>query len=72
MTPNSDWWDRAKLPPRSQPIEVRKRERLYTLHRDAHEITLEKATGVCRRGVNPLCQRGVATHARVQVTRATT
>lgn len=42
MMPNSDWWDRAKQPPRSQPIEVRKRELLCTLHRDAHEITLEK------------------------------
>jgi hypothetical protein len=42
VTPNSDWWDRAKLAPRPQPIEIRTRERLYTLHRDAHEITLEK------------------------------
>jgi hypothetical protein len=25
VTPNSDWWDRAKLPPRSQPIEIRTR-----------------------------------------------
>jgi hypothetical protein len=32
----------AKLPPRPQPIEIRKRERLYELHKDAHEITLEK------------------------------
>ena len=39
---NSDWWDRAKLPPRPQPIEIRTRERLYELHKDAHEITLEK------------------------------
>jgi hypothetical protein len=28
---NSDWWDRAKLPPRPQPIEMRTRERLCTL-----------------------------------------
>jgi hypothetical protein len=34
--------DRAKLPPRPQPIEIRTRERLYELHKDAHEITLEK------------------------------
>jgi hypothetical protein len=39
---NSDWWDRAKLPPRPPLIEIRKRERLYELHKDAHEITLEK------------------------------
>jgi hypothetical protein len=39
---SSAWWDRAKRPPRPQPIEIRKRERLYELHRDAHEITLEK------------------------------
>jgi hypothetical protein len=42
VTPNSDWWNRAKLPPRPQPIEIRKRERLFELHRDAHVITLEK------------------------------
>jgi hypothetical protein len=38
---NSDWWDRAKLPPRPQPIEIRKRERLCTLRKDQHEATLE-------------------------------
>jgi hypothetical protein len=42
VTPNADWWDRAKQPPRPQPIDIRKRERPCTLHRDAHEITLEK------------------------------
>jgi hypothetical protein len=26
VTPNSDWWDRAKQPPRPQPIGIRKRE----------------------------------------------
>jgi hypothetical protein len=39
---NSDWWDRAKLPPRPQPIEIRTRERLCTLRKGEHEITLEK------------------------------
>jgi hypothetical protein len=38
---NSDWWDRAKTPPRPQPIEIRKRERLCTLRKDQHEATLE-------------------------------
>ena len=33
MTPNSDWWDRAKLPPRSRPIEIRKPERLRTFRK---------------------------------------
>ncbi len=42
MTPNSGWWDRAKLPPRPPLIEIRKRERLCTLRKDEHEITLEK------------------------------
>ena len=42
MTPNSTWWDRAKLPPRPQPIEIRKRERLCTLRKGQHQITLEK------------------------------
>jgi hypothetical protein len=23
VTPNADWWDRAKLPPRPQAIEIR-------------------------------------------------
>jgi hypothetical protein len=23
VTPDSDWWGRAKLPPRPQPIEIR-------------------------------------------------
>ena len=44
MTPNSDWWGRAKLTPRPQPIEIRKRERLCTLRKGEHEITLEKRT----------------------------
>jgi hypothetical protein len=39
---NSDWWDRAKLPPRPQPIEVRKRELLATLRNGEHAVTLEK------------------------------
>jgi len=33
VTPNSDWWDRAKLPPRSRPIEIRKPERLRTFRK---------------------------------------
>jgi hypothetical protein len=41
MTPNSDWWGRAKLPPRPQPIEIRKREPIFTLRKDHHEATLE-------------------------------
>jgi hypothetical protein len=32
---------RAKLPPRPQPIEIRKRERLCTLRKDQHEARLE-------------------------------
>jgi hypothetical protein len=39
---NSDWWGRAKLPPRPQPIEIRKRELLATLRKGGHEVTLEK------------------------------
>jgi hypothetical protein len=31
-----------KLPPRPQPIEIRTRERLYTLRKGQHQITLEK------------------------------
>jgi hypothetical protein len=30
------------MPPRPQPIEIRKRELLYTLRKDAHRIDLEK------------------------------
>jgi hypothetical protein len=37
VTPDSDWWARAKLPPRPQPIEIRKRERLYELHATARK-----------------------------------
>jgi hypothetical protein len=39
---DSEWWARAKLPPRPQPIEIRKRETIYTLCKGEHEITLEK------------------------------
>jgi hypothetical protein len=39
---NSDWWDRAKQPPRPQPIEIRRRERLCTLRKGEHAATLEK------------------------------
>ena len=44
MTPNSSWWERAKLPPRPQPIEIRTRERLCTLRKGQHQIALEKRT----------------------------
>jgi hypothetical protein len=39
---NSDWWDRAKLPPRPPPIEIRTRERLCTLRKGQHQIAVEK------------------------------
>ena len=39
---DSDWWARAKLPPRPQPIEIRKRETICTLRKGEHEIVLEK------------------------------
>ena len=39
---NSDWWDRAKLPPCPQPIEVRKHEPICTLRKDEHHVVLEK------------------------------
>ena len=42
MTPNSEWWERAKRPPRPQPIEIRTRQRLCTLRKGEHQITLEK------------------------------
>jgi hypothetical protein len=42
MTPNSDWWDRTKQPPRPQPIEIRRRELLATLRKDTHAVSLEK------------------------------
>jgi len=42
VTPNSDWWDRAKLPPRPQSTDVRKREYLATLRKGEHAVTLEK------------------------------
>jgi hypothetical protein len=42
VTPNSDWWARAELPPRPQPIAIRTRERLRTLRKGEHRVTLEK------------------------------
>jgi hypothetical protein len=33
---------RAKLPPRPQPIEIRKRETICTLRKGEDQITLEK------------------------------
>jgi hypothetical protein len=39
---NSDWWARAKTPPRPETIPVRPRERVCTLRKGEHEITLEK------------------------------
>ena len=41
MTPNSDWWDRAKTPPQPETIPLRPRERVCTLRKDQHEATLE-------------------------------
>jgi hypothetical protein len=34
---NSDWWARAKLPRRPQPIEIRKRELLAMLWKRARD-----------------------------------
>jgi hypothetical protein len=42
VTPHSDWWDHAKQPPRPAQIEIRTRERLCTLRKGEHQITLEK------------------------------
>jgi hypothetical protein len=64
MTPNSDWWDRAKLPPRPQPIEIRKRERLCTLRKGEHEIMLEKRdVPAIGEGADLVCQRSLAENA---------
>jgi hypothetical protein len=52
MTPNSDWWDRAKLPPRPQPIEIRKRELLATLRKGEHAVTLERRRADDGRGAD--------------------
>jgi hypothetical protein len=40
VTPNSDWWDRAKTPPKPETVPIRPRDRVCTL-RDQHEATLE-------------------------------
>ena len=42
MTPNSDWWEKTKRPPRPQPIEIRTRQLFCTLRKGEHEIALEK------------------------------
>ena len=47
MTPNSDWWDRAKTPPQPESIPVRPRERVCTLRKDQHEATLETRVVHC-------------------------
>jgi hypothetical protein len=39
VTPNSDWWDRAKLPPGPPLTEIRKRELLCTLRKDRDRVT---------------------------------
>jgi hypothetical protein len=38
---NSDWWARAKTPPRPETISIRPRECVCTLRKDQHEATLE-------------------------------
>ena len=38
---NSDWWDRAKTPPRPETIPVRPRQRVCMLRKDQLEATLE-------------------------------
>ncbi len=42
MTPNSDWWDRAKTQPQPETVSVRPRELLATLRKGEHAMTLEK------------------------------
>ncbi len=42
---NSDWWARAKLPPRLQTIEIRKRERLCTLCKGDHAGKVARLRG---------------------------
>jgi hypothetical protein len=38
---NSDWWARAKTPPRPETISIRPRECVCTLRKDRYEATLE-------------------------------
>jgi len=47
MTPNSDWWARAKTPPQPETIPIRLRERVCTLRKDQHEATLETRVVHC-------------------------
>jgi hypothetical protein len=44
MTPNSDWWDRAKQPPRPQAIDIRKRE---TIVAGALQLVREPCMRAC-------------------------
>jgi hypothetical protein len=39
VTPDSSWWDRAKLPPGPPLTEIRKRELLCTLRKDRDRVT---------------------------------
>jgi hypothetical protein len=65
---NRDWWDRARLPPRPQPIESRKRELLATLQKGrarAHAGEARRADD--GRRVDLERKRAMATNARVPV-----
>ena len=42
MTPNSDWWDRAKTPSPPERFPVRPRDLLATLRKGEHAVTLER------------------------------
>jgi hypothetical protein len=44
---NSDWWARAKTPPKPATIPVRPREHVCTLRKDRHEATLETRVVDC-------------------------
>jgi hypothetical protein len=39
---NSDWWDRANSHHASSRSEIPKGERLYTLRKETHAVSLEK------------------------------
>jgi hypothetical protein len=71
VTPNSDWWDCAKVPPRPEPIEIRKRERLCTLRKGGYQIALDKRDVPVMGDELIVCQRSLATDAVVQEASAT-
>jgi hypothetical protein len=69
---NSDWWDRAKTPPKPETVPIRPRDRVCTLRKDQHGDARDTRSHWRLEGIDPFDSHALATDESVQAERAIT